>query len=67
MCDQITLTDHHESVLSAARHTIEINDIANGAVSALDWTVSGSLEDQYDVIVAAGNGYHFTLTYCCLN
>ena len=54
MCEQVTLTDHHQSVLSAAQHTLDINNINNGNVSALDWTRIGDVEDEVDVVVAAG-------------
>jgi 16S rRNA G1207 methylase RsmC len=58
LCDRITLTDHHKSVLNAARHTLHINSVSNGNVSVLNWSdESSSFDDVYDVIVAAGNDY----------
>ena len=54
LCDQITLTDYHESVLKAARHTLEVNSVSNGTVSALDWSNSCGEEDSVDIVVAAG-------------
>jgi len=53
MCEQVTLTDHHQSVLIAAQHTLDINNIDNGNVSALDWTRIGDVEDEVEVVVAA--------------
>ena len=56
LCDQITLTDYHEAVIDSARHTIDINNVSNAEVSALDWTESrGRGEEELDLIVAAGS------------
>ena len=54
LCDQITLTDYHESVLKAAQHTLEVNSVSNGTVSVLDWSDSCDEEDSVDILVAAG-------------
>lgn len=58
MCDSVTLTDHHSSVLQAASHTAAVNHLQNVGVRQLDWTKECSVEpDDYDIVVAAGKNF----------
>ncbi|KAL5255112.1 hypothetical protein ACHWQZ_G014522 [Mnemiopsis leidyi] len=53
LCDKITLTDYHNSVLKAAQHTLDVNSVSNGNVSVLDWSRSCVEDDNLDIVVAA--------------
>lgn len=64
-CSHITLSDHHESVLSAAQHTLQINCVENGKVVPLDWTTRGPVEEEYDVTIAAGMINYFLFHCSC--